>query len=128
MASKLDGAGIEKLNTIEAAHTTIQTIHGHVERMAIEIKAHRGAGVIPQQIKRIAGPLQGRLKGHFGMIADQVSNMILVLGRGGSDDLRLRLARECVGQIRQALDIAVYKVQAAHTTTDEAPEEPQVAS
>ena len=88
MASKLDGAGIEKLNTIEAAQSTIQTIHGHVERMAIEVKAHRGPGVIPQQIKRIAGPLQGRLKGHFGMVADLVSNMVLALGRGGSDELR----------------------------------------
>lgn len=128
MASKLDGAGIEKLNTIEAAQSTIQTIHGHVERMAIEVKAHRGPGVIPQQIKRIAGPLQGRLKGHFGMIADLVSNMVLALGRGGSDELRVRTAREYVGQIRQSLEIATYKVQEAHTTTDEAPEEPQVAS
>ena len=128
MASKLDGAGIEKLNTIEWAQSTLQTIHGHVERMAIEVKAHRGAGVIPQQIKRIAGPLQGRLKGHFGMVADLVSYMILALGRGGSDDLRLRTAREYVGQIRQALEIAAYKVEEAHTTTDDAPAQEQASS
>lgn len=121
MGSKLDGAGIEKLNTIEQALTTMQTIHGHVERMAMEVKGRRGAGVIPQQIKRIAGPLQGRLKGHFGMIADQLSSMIIALGRGGSDDVRVRTAREYVGQIRQSLDMATYKVQAAHTVTDDAP-------
>jgi hypothetical protein len=102
----------------------VQTIHGHVERMAIEIKAHRGAGVFPQQIKRIAGPLQGRLKGHFGMVADLVTGMTLALGRGGSDDVKLRTAREYVGQIRQALDVAAYKVAAAHTTIDAPAEEP----
>ncbi|HKV50090.1 MAG TPA: hypothetical protein VJO52_02720 [Gemmatimonadaceae bacterium] len=128
MASKLDGAGIQLLNTIEEAQSTMQTIHGHVERMAIEVKARRGAGVIPQQIKRIAGPLQGRLKGQFGTIADQISNMILLLGRGGSDDLRLRLARESVGQIRQALEIATYKVEEKHTTTDDAPSREQASS
>lgn len=125
MASKLDGAGIEKLNTIESARSTVQTIHGHVERMAIEIKAHWGAGVFPQQIKRIAGPLQGRLKGHFGMVADLVTGMTIALGRGGSDDVKLRTAREYVGQIRQALDVAAYKVAEAHTTTDDAPVEPE---
>jgi hypothetical protein len=123
MGGKLDGAGIEKLNTIESALSTMQSIHGHVERMAMEVKARRGAGVIPQQIKRIAAPLQGRLKGHFGPIADQLSYMILSLGRGGSDDLRVRAAREYVGQIRQSLDIATYKVREAHTVADEAPAE-----
>lgn len=127
MASKLDGAGIQLLNTIEEAQSTMQTIHGHVERMAMEVKARRGAGVIPNQIKRIASPLQGRLKGQFGMIADQLSSMILALGRGGSDDLRVRAMREYVGQIRQALEIATYKVEEAHTTTD-TPAEEQASS
>lgn len=120
-ASKLDGAGIQKLKTIEEAQAVVQTMHGHVERMAIEVKNQRGTGVIPQQIKRIAGPLQGQLKGQFGLIADQVSAMILVLGRGGSDQLRVRAMRECVAQIRQALEIAAFKVGEQHTVTDEAP-------
>ncbi|HKT07031.1 MAG TPA: hypothetical protein VJR24_03960 [Gemmatimonadaceae bacterium] len=119
--SKIDGAGLQKLKTIEEAQSTMQTIHGHVERMAMEVKNQRGTGVIPQQIKRIAGPLQGQLKGQFGTVADQVSAMILVLGRGGSDQLRVRSMRECVAQIRQALDIAAFKVEEQHTTTHDGP-------
>jgi hypothetical protein len=119
--SKLDGAGIQKLKTIEEALATMQTLHGHVERMAIEVKNQRGTGVIPQQIKRIASPLQGQLKGQFGVIADQVSTMILTLGRGGNDQHRVRAMREYVAQIRQALDVAAFKVEEQHTVTDEGP-------
>lgn len=111
---KLDGAGAQKMKTLEEALSTIQTIHGHVERMAIDVKNQKGAGVIPQQIKRIATPLQGQLKGQFGLIADQVSGMILVAGRGGGDQLKVRAMRECVGQIRQALEIAQTKVKEQH--------------
>ena len=119
--SKLDGAGLQKLKTIEEAQATVQTIHGHVERMAMEVKNQRGTGVIPQQIKRIASPLHGQLKGQFGVIADLVSVMILTLGRGGNDQIRVRTMRECVAQIRQALEVAAYKVEEQHTVTDERP-------
>lgn len=111
---KLDGAGTQKMKTLEEALSTIQTIHGHVERMAIDIKNQRGAGIIPSQIKRIAVPLQGQLKGQFGMIADQVSTMILGSSRGGGDQNKLRVLREYVGQIRQALDFAQSKVKKDH--------------
>ena len=111
---KLDGAGTQKMKTLEEALATMQTIHGHVERMAIEIKNQKGAGIIPSQIKRIAVPLQGQLKGQFGMIADQVSAMILGSSRGGGDQNKLRVLREYVGQIRQALDIAATRVKKDH--------------
>ena len=111
---KLDGAGAQKMKTLEEAMATIQTIHGHVERMAIDIKNQKGAGIIPSQIKRIATPLQGQLKGQFGMIADQVSAMILGSSRGGGDQNKLRVLREYVGQIRQALDIAATRVKKDH--------------
>ncbi|MBX7118898.1 MAG: hypothetical protein K1X31_07865 [Gemmatimonadaceae bacterium] len=111
---KLDGAGTQKMKTIEAALVTLQSIHGMVERMAVEMKTNKGAGVIPQQIKRIATPLQGQLKGQFGLIADQVSAMILAAGRGGSDQMRLRSMREFVAQIRTALEIAAAKVKDQH--------------
>lgn len=112
--TKLDGAGAAKMHTLEDALTTLQSIHGMVERMGIEIKNQRSVGVIPQQIKRAATPLQGQLKGQFGLIADQVTAMILALGRGGGDQVRLRTAREYVGQIRQALEIMVAKVKEQH--------------
>lgn len=120
---KLDGAGTQKLKTIDEALTTMQTIHGHVERMAIGVKNQRGVGIIPQQIKRIAVPLQGQLKGQFGMVADMVSAMILTAGRGGGEQLKVRAMREHVGQIRQALDVMTAKVKEQHTvevdTTDD---------
>ncbi len=112
---KLDGAGAQKMKTIEEALKTLQTIHGMVERMSIEVKNQKGAGVIPQQIKRIATPLQGQLKGQFGLIADQVSAMILASGRGGGDQLKVRAMREFVAQIRTALEISAAKVKDQHS-------------
>ena len=112
---KLDGAGTQKLRVLDEAMTTMQTIHGHVERMAIAVKNQSGVGIIPQQIKRIAVPLQGQLKGQFGMVADMVSAMILAAGRGGGEQLKVRALREHVGQIRQALDVMTAKVKEQHT-------------
>jgi hypothetical protein len=111
---KLDGAGTQKMKTLEDALTTLQTIHGMVERMAIEVKAQKGAGVIPQQIKRLATPLQGQLKGQFGLIADQVAGMILASGRGGGEQTKVRAMREYVAQIRTALEISQAKVKEQH--------------
>lgn len=111
---KLDGAGAQKMKTIEEALKTLQTMHGMVERMAIEVKNQKGAGVIPQQIKRLATPLQGQLKGQFGLIADQVAAMILASGRGGGDQLKVRAMREFIAQIRTALEIAETKVKDQH--------------
>lgn len=121
---KLDGAGAQKMKTLEEALTTVQSIHGHVERMAIDVKNQKGAGIIPSQIKRIATPLQGQLKGQFGLIADQVTAMVLAMGRGGGDQNRVRGARENVAMLRQALEIAQAKVKEQHsvaieTSTDE---------
>ena len=112
---KLDGAGTQKLRVLDEAMTTMQTIHGHVERMAIAVKNQTGAGIIPQQIKRVAVPLQGQLKGQFGMVADMVSAMILAAGRGGGEQLKVRALREHVGQIRQALEVMTAKVKEQHT-------------
>ena len=54
---KLDGAGTQKMKTIEEALHAMATIHAMVERAAVEAKNHKPIGVIPQQIKRIATPL-----------------------------------------------------------------------
>jgi hypothetical protein len=112
---KLDGAGTAKMQTIAGALATLQTIHGQVERMAIDVKNNRGAGVTPGQIKRTATPLQGQLKGQFGVIADAVTAMMLAVSRGGGDQARVRTAREHVAQLRQALEIAAAKVKDQHT-------------
>jgi hypothetical protein len=117
--TKLDGAGTQKMRTLEEALVTLQTIHGHVERMAIEVKNQKGVGIIPSQIKRLASPLQGQLKGQFGMIADQVSMMILATGRGGGEQIKVRALREHVGQLRHALEIMQAKVKEQHSVTIE---------
>jgi hypothetical protein len=111
---KLDGAGAAKMKTIEEAISTIQSIHGMVERMAIDIKNQRGIGVTPGQIKRTATPLIGQLKGQFGLIADQVTGMVLGMGRGGGEVNKLRGLREGVAQIRQSLEMTASKVKKDH--------------
>lgn len=116
---KLDGAGAQKMKTIEEALKTLQTMHGMVERMALEVKNQKTSGTIPGQIKRIASPLQGQLKGQFGLIADQVSAMILAMGRGGGDQLKVRAMREYVAQIRTALEITANKVKEQHAVAIE---------
>ena len=115
MAGKqLDGAGTQKLKTIEEALANLQRVHGLVERMAVEMKGKQGGGFVAQQVKRAAAPMVGQLKGQFGIIADQVSALLLVAGRGGSEQLKLRALRESVGQIRTALEIAQNKVKEKH--------------
>ena len=114
-ATKLDGAGAQKMKTIEEALMGLQTIHGMVERMGIEVKKKGSVGILPQQIKRNAATLQGQLKGQFGLIADQFAAMVLATGRGGGDVVRLRVMREYVAQIRTALEIASSKVKENHS-------------
>lgn len=113
-ATKLDGAGAQKMKTLEEALVTLQTIHGMVERMAMEVQNQRPLGVMPQQLKRMAAPLVGQLKGQFGMIADQLSTMLLVAGRGGGEKLKVRAYREHVAQIRTAIEMAQSKVKKDH--------------
>lgn len=120
---KLDAARTQKMKALEEALLTMQTIHGLVERMALDVKNNRGVGVTPGQIKRIATNLQGQLKAQFGLIADQVAGMIIAMGRGGGEQGKVRVRREAVGQIRTALEINAAKVKKDHAVTIElAPE------
>lgn len=113
--TKLDGAGVQKMKTLEEALITLQSIHGVVERMAIDVKNQRPIGIAPQQVKRLAVPLQGLLKGQFGMIADQVTAMVLAAGRGGGGEgVKVRMMREYVAQIRAAIEVAAHKVKELH--------------
>ena len=122
-STKLDGAGAQKLKTLEDALITIQQLHGMVERMAMEVTNKKPIGVMPMQLKRMAAPLVGQLKGQFGPIADLVSSMILVAGRGGGDIMKVRAYREHIGQLRQMVDFAEKKVKRDHSVAiDIAPE------
>jgi len=122
-STKLDGAGAQKMKTLEEALVTMQTIHGMVERAAMDMNNKKPLGVFPMQLKRMAAPLVGQLKGQFGPIADQLSTMLLVGGRGGGDQVKLRAYREHVAGIRQAIDFAQKKVKRDHSVDIElAPE------
>ena len=119
---KLDGAGEQKMKTLQEALHTMATIHSLVERAGMEVKANKPIGTIPHNIKRMAVPLQGQLKGQFSMIADQVAVFILNSSRGGGgDQAKMRSMREGVAQIKQAIELSVNKVKATHSVEIESP-------
>ena len=113
---KMDGAGLAKMQTLDDALIHLQRIHGVVERIAMAVRSQQDTAQLRQQLNRTATPLVGLLKPQFGMIADLVTALILVLSRGGGDQSRLRSLREFVAQIRTALEIAVAKTKELHMT------------
>jgi len=119
MASKLDGAGAAKMSTIDDATVILQRLHGLVERMAVAVRSGEPTQLYGSQIRRAGTPLVGQLKGQFGMIADQVTALLLVATRSGNEQLKLRALREGIAQIRTALDIAATKVKEKHTVDDD---------
>jgi hypothetical protein len=113
---KLDGAGTAKIHTLEDATAQLQRVHSLVEKYALAVKQNQQANVFVLQIKRALEPMVGMLKAQFGLIADQVTAVILSSSRGGGDQARIRTLREGVGQLRQAMEIAERKVKEQHTT------------
>jgi hypothetical protein len=116
---KLDGAGIQKLKTIEEAMIALQRLHGMVELYALSLKQNKPTSMYAQQVKRTLSPLVGLLKGQFGMIADVAAALNLVATRGGSETVKIRMLREGVGSLRQQLDIAVVKIKENHAVKEE---------
>jgi predicted HAD superfamily phosphohydrolase YqeG len=116
---KLDGAGIEKLKTLEKAQGQLQRVHGFVEHMAVAARAQQPVSTFASQVRRAAFPMVQLLKTQFGMIADQVNALLMTAARTGSDQIRVRSLREQVAQIRAQLEIAVTKTMELHTHKDE---------
>ena len=117
---KLDGAGIQKMKTIDEANMQVQRLHGVVETYALALKRKQPTQLFAQQIKRQITPLVGMLKPQFGLIADQVAAMNLVAGRGGNEMTKLRILREGIGSLKQALEIAAVRVKENHMVVEEA--------
>jgi hypothetical protein len=111
---QLDGAGLAKMETLDDANVQVQRIHGLVERMAVAIRSGHDTSQFGAQIRRAGSPLVGKLKGQFGMIADQVTALLLIATRGGGEQVKLRSLRESVAQIRIQLEIAVTKTKEKH--------------
>jgi hypothetical protein len=53
------------------------------------------------------------------MISDQVSALHLVVSRGSNEQTRVRVLREGIGAIRQAIDIAGVRVKENHAAPDD---------
>ena len=116
---KLDGAGHAKMETLDEANAAVQRIHGIVERMGMAVRSGQDTGQFGAQIRRAASPLVGKLKGQFGMIADQVTALMLIATRGGGEQVKLRSLREGVAQIRIQLEIAVTKTKEKHAVPED---------
>ena len=115
----LDGAGLAKMETLDDATMQVQHIHGIVERMAMAVRSQQSTAQFGVQIRRAGSPLVGLLKGQFGMISDQVTALLLVATRGGTDQAKLRALRESVAQIRIQIEIAVAKTKEKHAIVEE---------
>ena len=115
---KLDGAGVQKMKTLEDATTMLHRIHGLVETYAIAVKKAQPTAHYIQQIRRALPPLSGLLKGQFGMIADQIAALNLVATRGSNEQTRLRVLREGVGSARISIDIASVRVKENHAVKE----------
>ena len=116
---KLDGAGVQKMKTLDEALTQAQRLHGVVETYALALKRNQPTQLFGMQIKRALTPLVGLLKPQFGLIADQVASMNLVAGRGGSELAKVRQLREGVGALKQALEIAAVRVKDSHAIKED---------
>jgi hypothetical protein len=116
---QLTGAGAQLVSMLDDAVTHLQRLHGIVEKMAMAVKAQQATAPFAQQLRRAAGPLVGLLKMRYGMLADQVTGMILIATRGGNEQRKVTACREGVAQLRAQLEIAVNKVYEQHAVTAE---------
>ena len=111
---KLDSVGTIKLVTLDEAMIKLQGVHSLVERMAVEAKGGKPINNLESQLKRTATPLQGMLKNQFSLIADLISGMLLIGGRGMPGAQKVRAYREMVGQLKVQLEIAVVQTKQKH--------------
>ena len=116
---KLDGAGIQKMKTIDEATIQLARLHAIVELYALSLKQNKPTSLFGSQIKRALFPLVGLLKPQFGLIADQIAALNLVTSRGGPDTVKIRTLREGVGSIRQQLEIATVRIKDIHKVEEE---------
>jgi hypothetical protein len=115
---RLDATGLNKLKALDDAILLLQRINGLVEQYAIALKRNQPASAYVQNVRRQLPTLAENLRGHFGSISDIVTSVNLGASRGSSEVMRLRVLREGVAQIRQAMDIAVIQTKAKHAINE----------
>jgi len=124
MVKKLDGAGTEKMATLQDAVVVAQRLHSIIEQMALSVKKEQPTTVLGMQLRRAGVAIAGRLKGHFTAMSDLVTQMNLVATRNGNDAVRVRSLRESVASLKTQLDIAMTKVKEHHSIDDAAESTP----
>jgi hypothetical protein len=110
----LDASGTIKLKVLDDALLLTQRLNALNEQFALNTKSGTPSGSLFSSIKRQMQTLAANLKGHFGMISDLVTNVIISSSRGSSDVNRVRAIREGLGQIKQGIDIGMAQTKAKH--------------
>lgn len=123
--AKMDSAGVIKLRTLDDALLLLQRINGIVEQYALAVKRNQPASAYVMNIRRQLPSLAENLKGQFGIIADQVLAVNLAASRGASEQVRIRVLREGVAQVKQAIEIAMTQTKNKHTVKEEKTEGPR---
>jgi hypothetical protein len=114
----LDAAGLNKLKALDDALLLLQRINGIVEQYALALKRNQPSSVYVQNVRRQLPTLAENLRGHFGSISDIAISVNLAASRGASEVMRLRVLREGVAQIRQAMEIAIIQTKAKHAVDE----------
>ena len=115
----IDGPGLAKLETLDAAMTHLQRVNSIVERMAAAARIQQSTAPFKQQIVRAASPMVGLLKAQFDQISEHVSHLIVLTSRGTTESMRIRGLREAVAQIRTQIEAAASRTKQIHAIRDE---------
>jgi hypothetical protein len=118
--AQLTGPGQQRMQALDDALAELQGIHSIVEKLALAQRTQQPLQPWVQQLRRQAAPLAERLKGQYGVIADQLTQMVLVATRGGSELRKVVALREGVAGVRAALEIAQRKVIEQYSAEGEA--------
>jgi hypothetical protein len=116
---KLDGAGTEKMKTLDESLIQLHRIHGLVETYALAIKRSQPPQTYLMPIRRALPTLASLLKGQFGLISDQAMALSLGASRGSNEQVRVRTLREGIGALRQAIEVAIVRVKDNHAEEKE---------
>ena len=111
---KLDGAGTEKMKTLDESLIRLHRLHGLVEAYALAIKRSQPPATYLMPIRRALPTLASLLKGQFGLISDQAMALNTGVSRGSNEQVRVRMLREGIGALRQAIDVAIVRVKENH--------------
>jgi hypothetical protein len=107
------------MKTLDEAILLLQRVHGLVESYAMAVKQNQPGGPFLMNIRRTLPTLAENLKAQFGLISDQIINVSLQASRGASEQVRVRVLREGVAQVKQALEIAVAQTKDKHSAENE---------